>query len=113
MTQDIDIRDAVVLFGKDVKKGLLAIVTYAGGIGAQKPLEIHVDTQLMKISVLFESGESRDICPITPENTDFVRAFCARRDEAGDVRPLRIGFYAVDEKHRLIDPCYDVDALVI
>jgi hypothetical protein len=110
MSKDIEIKDPMVLFANNAND-LLAVISYEGTIGAHVPEEIHVDTETKTMSVLFENGQEEKICDLTRENIDVVNQFYAGLKDAK--QEVLMGFYQVDNKHKLKNPCYNVPILVM
>ena len=110
MSKDIEIRDTVVLFGKNAND-LMAVVSYEGDIGTHEPQEIHVDTEAKTLSVVFENGQEEKICDLSSENIETVNKVYAEMKAAK--KEICMGFYQVDSQNRLKDPSFNVDVLLI
>lgn len=119
--ENIDIRDAVVLFGCNKQDMMMGVVTYQGDLHNNVPKEIHLDTARGFMEVVFENGTHKKICDLDESNTkvanniydELKRCRKSLFNKAATSEPVRCGFYQVDEKHNLKNPCYRVDVLVI
>lgn len=121
MTAEKDIHDANFILGHAARPDcdIIGVITYEGDIGAAEPQEIHIDTQLKKLSVIFNDGSQKDVFDLTSDNVNAIDTLCQDISKAQDKtgkKSLTVDFNQVDPKEtgtKFFKKCYRVDALVI
>ncbi len=121
MTAEKDIHDTNLILGHAARPDcdIIGVITYEGDIGDVEPEEVHIDTQLKKLSVVFNDGSQKELLNLTPENVNVIDALChdisTAQDKAGK-KSLTVDFNQVDSKEtgtKFFKRCYRVDALVM
>lgn len=121
MTDDNkNIHDANFLLGHSAKPDcdVICVVSYEGDIGNSEPQEIHIDTQLKKISVIFNDGSKSDLFNLTQDNVDVIDQLCREVADAnkGIKKSLAVDFNQVDPTKTgtaFFKQCYRVNTLLI
>jgi hypothetical protein len=112
MSKFVSIKRPFAVFNDSAAPSQLAVeIDYEGDLAGLLPEEIHLDTQNAKITVLLNNGQEEEICGMTPEHIAVIQEISEQMREMG--KPLKAGFYQVNEKNEHTKACYKVDALVI
>lgn len=112
MSEPFMIKNSIAVFNDISAPSKMAVeIDFEGDLNGLRPEEIHLDTQNARISVLMNNGQEEEICGMTPENVAVITELSEQMREMG--RPLKVGFYQVNEEKKHTQSCYKVDALVI
>ena len=106
------IKFPLVVFSSHEKfPNLIGYVSYEGDLGKEEPRLFYLDTQKKTLSLKYRSGREEQIATLDEDNSDLIHDLEHDIHDAG-VDP-QMGFFRCSEAGDMIDPCYNVDVIVI